>query len=104
MKYLLLILLLLTPAVGWGDEFHSVGWIGKTQEESELRAVKELAKFGKVCEYMGEHWWEEKEECECLEKNYKCTFLQYCGWNIKKYRICKLCGKKQTFVEEWRDD
>ena len=55
--------------------------------------VRLLATSGEICKVYG-HWWERGyEPVKC--NGMRCT-------ESREYRKCKLCGKKEYFIQEWR--
>jgi len=70
--------------------------------------IQSLASSGKVCEYLGEHWWEENVSSRWCNTSEEAKAL---GWHCKpedngvvKERICRICHKKQVYKEEWEDE
>ena len=95
----LVLVVLLVVGNAWGEEFKSIGWIGKTETESEERAVKSLAESGKVCEMYGHNW---KMDTGCGYEPLPDDV--FCISTSAKERICKLCHLKQVWHEEWVDE
>ena len=96
-------LLLLLATTAWGEDCcgdaspHIVIMNGQAYE-SEKQYIESIAESGKICEVYG-HWWGDVE-LECIE-GYRIGCVNH---EKSIERICKLCHKKQKWVEDWQDD